>query len=273
MRLRSVVVAIVLLLVAACGESSQSASSSQTITIGAIYPLSGPQAPGGKDELGGVQAALQVAQAQGVLDRRVQLRIIDAITPAQASAAVDQLVQQDHVAAILGTYGSTLSAAASARAEKLKTVYWETGAVADPITAQRRYVFRTVATGSSLGRMAVTFTHDVLIPASGLPSPRVVIVHVNDIYGESVGGGEAHARAAARHQRCGHDRLQPERLRSLCAGRSRRRRQAGLSVGRELPRRRSRDLASHPEPARSHQGGGGDELSVLHAGVRSQARR
>ncbi|HEV2218410.1 MAG TPA: ABC transporter substrate-binding protein [Candidatus Dormibacteraeota bacterium] len=189
MRLR-LLIAILVLIAAACGDSSQSANPAGTITIGAIYPLSGPQAPGGKDELGGVQSALQLAQAQGVLGHRVQLRIIDATTPDQASAAVDQLVQQDHVPAILGTYGSTLAVAASARAEELKTVYWETGAVADPITAQRHYVFRTVATGSSLGRMAVTFTHDVLIPASGLTSPRVVIVHVNDIYGESVGGGE-----------------------------------------------------------------------------------
>jgi len=132
---RPILIATLLLLVAACGDSSQGSSSSQTITLGAIYPLSGPQAPGGKEELGGAQAALQLAQAQGVLDHRIQLRIIDAITPAQASAAVDQLVQQDHVPAILGTYGSTLAAAASARAEKLKTVYWETGAVADPITA------------------------------------------------------------------------------------------------------------------------------------------
>ena len=166
------------------------AQSSSTITLGAIYPLSGPQAPGGKEELGGVQAALQVAQAQGVLSKQVQLRIIDAVTPDAATAAVNQLVQNDHVPAILGTYGSTLSAAASARAEKLKTIYWETGAVADPITVQRRYVFRTVATGSSLGRMAVSFTHDVLIPASGLTAPRVAVVRVNDIYGQSVSGGE-----------------------------------------------------------------------------------
>src|SRR2546427_3812741 len=178
MRLRVILIAIVLLLVGACGDSSQTSSSSQTITIGAIYPLSGPQAPGGKDELGGVQAALQVAQAQGVLDHRVQLRIVNAITPAQASAAVDQLVAQDHVAAILGTYGSTLSAAASARAEKLKAIYWETGAVADPITAQRHYVFRTVATGGSLGRMSVTFTHTVLLPRYTLAQPRPLIVPV-----------------------------------------------------------------------------------------------
>jgi len=118
------------------------------------------------------------------------MQIINATTPDAAAAAVDRLVSQYHVPAILGTYGSTLSAAASARAEKLKTIYWETGAVADPITAQRRYVFRTVATGSSLGRMAVTFTHDVLMPAGGLTSPRVVVVRVNDIYGQAVGSGE-----------------------------------------------------------------------------------
>jgi ABC-type branched-subunit amino acid transport system substrate-binding protein len=72
----------------------------------------------------------------------------------------------------------------------LKTVYWETGAVADPITAQRKYVFRTVATGSSLGRMAVTFTHDVLMPSYKLAAPKVVVIRVNDVYGRSVGGGE-----------------------------------------------------------------------------------
>ena len=155
--------------------------------LGAIYPLSGPQAPGGQDELAGVQTALQLAP----LSRPVQLKTVDATTPEAASAAVDTLVSRDHVPAILGTYGSTLSAAASARAEQLKTIYWETGAVADPITAQRSYVFRTVATGSSLGHMAVMFTNDVLIPASGAKSPRVAIVEVDDIYGHSVGGGEA----------------------------------------------------------------------------------
>jgi branched-chain amino acid transport system substrate-binding protein len=182
---RSVLALVVVLLAAACGQSV--AGSSNPIVLGAIYPLSGPQAPGGQEELAGVQTAIQLAQ----VGRPVQLKIVDATTPEAASAAVDRLVTQDHVPAILGTYGSTLSAAASARSEQLKTVYWETGAVADPITAQRSYVFRTVATGSSLGRMAVTFTHDVLLPAIGLESPRVAIVQVADIYGQSVGGGEA----------------------------------------------------------------------------------
>src|SRR5207245_10118378 len=143
-----------------------------------------------KEELAGVQAALQVARDSGALKVPVRLDVVDATTPQAAAAAVDHLVRDDHVPAILGTYGSTLSAAASARAEELKTVYWETGAVADPVTAKRHYVFRTVATGSSLGRMAVTFTHEVLVPQSQLSVPRAVVVRVSDIYGRSVGGGE-----------------------------------------------------------------------------------
>jgi len=181
-----VIVLFVSISAAACAQPT----STHELVLGAIYPLTGPQAPGGKEELAGVRAALQVARSSGSLKTPVRLEVVDATTPAAATAAVDHLVNDLHVPAILGTYGSTLSAAASARAEQLKTVYWETGAVADPITAQRHYVFRTVATGSSLGRTAVTFTKDVLIPDAKVTSPRVVIVQVNDIYGRSVGGGE-----------------------------------------------------------------------------------
>jgi branched-chain amino acid transport system substrate-binding protein len=189
MRRLLVVACLALLIAVACGQQSQ-ATQSHDLVLGAIYPLSGPQAEGGKEELAGVKAALQLAQSTGALKAQVRLQVVDATTPQAASAAVDELVRDYHVPAILGTYGSTLSAAASARAEALKTIYWETGAVADPITAQRQYVFRTVATGSSLGRMAVTFTHDVLVPQMKPATPRVVIVRVSDIYGRSVGGGE-----------------------------------------------------------------------------------
>jgi branched-chain amino acid transport system substrate-binding protein len=186
---RVVVAALALLVVvAACGESQ--AKPSNELVLGAIYPLSGPQAAGGKEELAGVKAALELARGTGALKVPVRLDVVDANTPQAAAAAVDHLVRDDHVPAIMGTYGSTLSAAAAARAEELKTVYWETGAVADPITSQRHYVFRTVATGGALGRMAVTFTHDVLIPDYKLQAPRVAIIRVNDIYGRSVGGGE-----------------------------------------------------------------------------------
>jgi branched-chain amino acid transport system substrate-binding protein len=187
-RSRSLALIALVLLSAACAQAQP--DQRQDLVIGAIYPLTGPQAPGGTQELAGVRAALSVAESTGALKFHVRLQVVDATTPQAAAAAVDQLVRDYHVPAILGTYGSTLSAAASARAEELKTVYWETGAVADPITAQRRYVFRTVATGSALGRMAVTFTHDVLVPRMKLSAPRAAVLRVNDVYGRSVGGGE-----------------------------------------------------------------------------------
>src|SRR5438876_2365964 len=173
---------LALLITAACAQDL--ASSSHQVLLGAIYPLSGPQAPGGKSELAGVQAALRLSGAD------VRLQVIDATTPQSAAAAVDTLVKRYHVPAILGTYGSTLSAAASARAEELKTVYWETGAVADPITAQSHYVFRTVATGGSLGRMAVNFSHSVLLPRFKLANARAVIGLVHDFLRRSLLGGE-----------------------------------------------------------------------------------
>src|SRR3989442_5969290 len=130
-------VALFLLLVvsAACAQSQ--AKPSNELVLGAIYPLSGPQAQGGKEELAGVKAALGLAQSTGALKGPVRLDVVDATTPSAAVAAVEGLVRGEHVPVILGTYGSTLSAAASARSEELKTLYWETGAVAGPLAQNR----------------------------------------------------------------------------------------------------------------------------------------
>ena len=183
---------------AAVACSSQNSGTSQApILIGAIYPVSGPQADGGRAEYDGVRAALEVATRSGALGgRTVQLKLAPAETPGGAVQAVDRLIDQDHVSIIVGTYGSTLSEAAAARADQRRTIYWETGAVSDGVTRNKRFVFRTVSAGSNLGRTAVEFTSRVLIPAAHLqPSQvRAVIVHVADVYGNSVAAGEA-ARA------------------------------------------------------------------------------
>jgi branched-chain amino acid transport system substrate-binding protein len=184
---------IALLLLSACSVGQGSASG-PTLTIGAIYPLSGPQATGGRGELGGVRAALELSRQQGVAGAsRIQLKVVDAQTPDQAVAAVNRLIDRDHVQVIIGTYGSSLAVAAAARAEERHVVYWETGAVADDVTNAKRYVFRTVATGSTLGRMAAQFTEKVLMAKLALTPAltRVAIVHTNDFYGRSVAAGEA----------------------------------------------------------------------------------
>jgi branched-chain amino acid transport system substrate-binding protein len=165
------------------------------VEIGAIYPLSGPQAEGGRQELNGLRAALKVAQQTGALGRPVRLDVVDVETPEGAVAAVDRLVDQRHVSVITGTYGSTLSAAAAARADQRHVVYWENGAVADAVTAGHRWVFQTVASGAMLGRIAVEFTQRQF--ASREPGATAAIVQVADVYGDSVAGAEAAGAAAA----------------------------------------------------------------------------
>lgn len=186
------------LLPAAAGCSGQIAgASAEPIVIGAVYPVTGPQADGGKEEYNGLRAALEVATRTGALgNRTVKLKLAPAETPGGAIQAVDRLIDQEHVSVIAGTYGSTLSEAAAARADERRTVYWETGAVSDGVTRNKKYVFRTVSTGSNLGRTAVEFTSKVLIPAARIQpaQARAVIAHVNDVYGNSVAAGEV-ARA------------------------------------------------------------------------------
>lgn len=177
------------LLAVACGQAVRAAAP--PLVVGAIYPTTGPQAAGGNQELLGVRAALSLAERTGALTRPVDLKVEDAESPPQAAAAVDRLVSRYHVQAIIGTYGSTLADAAAARANSLGVVYWETGAVADVVTHDRPWVFRTVASGGSLGRMAVEFTGRVLVPAERIGRPTAAIVQVDDIYGASVADAEA----------------------------------------------------------------------------------
>lgn len=181
-----------LALAAACSPAH---ARPEAMVIGAVYPLAGPQAEGGMQEFGGIKAALAVAGQGG----RIQVRVMSVQTPDEARAAVDQLIDRYHVPVILGTYGSTLAEAAAAEADRRHVVYWETGAVADVVTQHRQYVFRTVATGMTLGYTAVDFTSHVLLPGAGLQpgTSRVVIVNVDDVYGRSVADGEQRAAAAS----------------------------------------------------------------------------
>ncbi len=168
--------------------------------IGAVYPLTGPQGTGGQEELAGVQAAVTLINASGgVRGRPVQLDVHDAPDAAAGVAAVDALASAG-ITAIVGSYSSVISVAASAEANKRGVIWWETGAVADDVTSRKLpNVFRTVATGSSLGRMSARFTDEVLLPHWKMApaSARIDIVYENDVYGQSVAAG-AQAEALAR---------------------------------------------------------------------------
>jgi branched-chain amino acid transport system substrate-binding protein len=171
------------------------------ITVGAIYPLSGSQGPGGVDEHRGVLLAADLVNADGGIDGRpLEVRSIDVAGADAAPAAVEAL-QAEGIDIVLGSYGSTISAPASVAAASRHMLFWETGAVGTlPMGADTgRHTCRVPPTGGTLGRNAIAFTADELAPGLGREpgSLRYAVSFVDDVYGRSVADG-AKAELAAR---------------------------------------------------------------------------
>ena len=183
---------------------SCSSGSRDPIQVGAVYPLSGSQGPGGIDEHRGVLLAADLAnQEGGVHGRPIQVRSIDVETADAAPAAVSALDAQG-VQLVLGSYGSTISAPASQTAAARGMLFWETGAVGmlPPASDRGGLTFRVPPTGQVLGRAAIAYIADQVAPTFDRDpaSLRYAISYVDDVYGRSVAaGGEAELRDRGLH--------------------------------------------------------------------------
>ena len=187
MRFRQLAAAWAAVVLTACATAPT--SSAQAIKVGALFPLTGPQAPLAKQEYAGVQIARDFVNADGGIDGvPINLVVKDLTTQSDAGRRVQEL-KGEGVKAVVGAYSSNLSMAVSAAAQSRGILYWEAGAVADQLTG-RGYplVFRVGATGSNLGTMASHFAAEVLAPRLGKSpsSLRMVIVHNVDGYPSSV---------------------------------------------------------------------------------------
>jgi branched-chain amino acid transport system substrate-binding protein len=172
-------------------------SSDEALVVGAVYPLSGPQGPGGVDEHRGVVLAADLANDAGGVDgRTIELRSLDVPTADAAPGAIDTLHAQG-VDLVLGSYGSTISAPASAAAASRGMLFWETGAVGmlPPASDEGGLTFRVPPTGGVLGAAAIGFVADELAPQLHRDPARLrfAVSFVDDVYGRSVARGAVDA--------------------------------------------------------------------------------
>jgi branched-chain amino acid transport system substrate-binding protein len=183
---------VALMLAAALLAAGCSTGDGGALRIGAVYPLSGTQGPGGLEEFRGVQVAAELANAGGgVRGRSVELVPIDVPAGDAAPSAIEGLAA-DGVRVVLGSYGSTISAPAAAAAAAHGLLFWETGAVGEMTAgAQGELVFRVAPTGAVLGRNAIAFVADRYAPVLGVdPSTlRYAVTMVDDAYGRAVAAG------------------------------------------------------------------------------------
>src|SRR6267143_324760 len=118
-RFRQLAAIGVVLACAACA-TAPSPGGAASIKVGALFPLSGPQAPLAKQEYAGAPIALITKELTSEAD---------------AAPRVQELKGQG-VQAILGSYSSSLSMPVSAEAQSRGLLYWEAGAVADQLTGR-----------------------------------------------------------------------------------------------------------------------------------------
>jgi len=173
--------------------ASACSSSPSPIRVGAIYPLTGSQGPGGVDEYRGVRLAVDLVNADGGVDGRpVELEPVDVPGSDAAPAAVAALAARG-IRFLVGSYGSTISQPAAAAAAERHMLFWETGAVGSMPSpgSGGRFFFRVPPGGAVLGQAAVSFVADHLAPlwhrrASSL---RFAVANVDDVYGSAVARG------------------------------------------------------------------------------------
>lgn len=192
---RVILVGVVLVILAAA--TAFWATRRQTLTIGAVYPTSGGQGPGGVEEFRGLTLAAALQNSQGGVHGRTIAIDLKAADSADAAPGAVAAAAADGAKVITGSYGSTISFPAAQAAYHRGLDFWETGAVGDlgmlatdvPPPYLGTNVFRFPPAGTVLGSSAVDFVANEL--KASLPDRplRYTVAYVNDAYGSEVGHG------------------------------------------------------------------------------------
>jgi branched-chain amino acid transport system substrate-binding protein len=181
---------VLLVFVASCGQPS---FSGESLKIGALYPLTGPESAGGKEEWRGVALAAEMVNAEGGWrGHRIELVVKDSPSPEAAVEVATSLVEKEKLPIVLGAHGSTIAMQAAAATLSRGAIYWETGAVAsDLLGFHDPHFFRTGVDGRMLGAASARFTAEVLASRLNMPADgiRVAALYVDDVYGRSVAEG------------------------------------------------------------------------------------
>ncbi len=127
-------------------NSTDSYGAEKPLKLGAIYPLTGPMAKMGNEELRGAELAIkEINDTGGINGHRIILAKADAPDPNAAVSEAERLINLEKVPLIVGSYSSGVAFAASTVAERSKVIYWEMGGIVDDLVKRGfKYTFRTV---------------------------------------------------------------------------------------------------------------------------------
>ena len=192
---------------------ASSAYAAGPVKIGVIYPLTGNAASAGQSARDAVHLGVDIvndahpelknlplaatAGLPGLGGAKIELDEADH----QGNAQVGQqqtlrLITQDHVAAMLGSYQSSVSLVATAVAERQGVPFLVADSVASNITGRGfKWTFRTTPIAPDFAKAYFEFLND--IKKSGRKIDTIAVVNENTDYGTSVGASIVEAAKTA----------------------------------------------------------------------------
>ncbi|PWU61069.1 hypothetical protein DLE60_07590 [Micromonospora globispora] len=132
-------------------------SSSETIKIAVIAPLTGPSADAAKQIVNGAKLAVKEVNAAGGIDgKQLSVEVYDDKLTAETAAKVAQrAITVDKASAVIGGLSSAEGLAIREVAERTKTVYINPASAAAGVTDGAEYSFRIAATTSQTANAVV----------------------------------------------------------------------------------------------------------------------
>jgi branched-chain amino acid transport system substrate-binding protein len=198
---------------AACQTETAKDGGEDAIRIGLIYPFSGPNAATGGDLQAGADLAAELVNSSfdlriplakttglpGQKGARIKLLYRDSQgDPQTAAEHLEELVNDQGVAAVAGCYSSTVTAAASERAEMLEIPFLNAASTSPLLTRRNfKWFFRTTPDDSMFAQNFFAFLSD-LSTQKGIEIPRrLSLVYENRLWGTGV--AQAEKRMAQKH--------------------------------------------------------------------------
>lgn len=186
---RGLIGALFMMIVIGC-QDQPSSPAPATVKIGALFPLSGDLKDKGEDSAKGVRLAAEEINAAGGIAALggAKLAFVFADTKGKPEIGIketERLINDEKVAAIIGTYQSSVTKPATRVAEKLKTPFVVSISIANIITERGfNYTFRIQPKANYYARDQIRFLMD-LERLAGYPVKRVALLHENTDFGTS----------------------------------------------------------------------------------------
>ena len=183
------------------------------VKIGVIYPLTGNAASAGQSARDAVHLGVDIVNNAhpdlknlplgntGGLPDLGHAKIVPDEADHQGNPQIGQqqtlrLIAQDHVAAMLGSYQSSVSLVATAVAERQGVPFLVADSVASNITGRGfKWTFRTTPIAPDFAKAYFQFLND--LKKSGKKVDRIAVVNENTDYGTSVGASIVEAAKSA----------------------------------------------------------------------------